>query len=62
LAPGGRPGQAALQLDSAPSSGAQALVSLWQNNLSAVRVARWINWAPRRSAAAVCAWIDRVML
>lgn len=37
--------QAALQFDDAPSAGAQALVSLWQNNLVAFLIERRLNWA-----------------
>jgi HK97 family phage major capsid protein len=40
--------EASLQLNDAPSAGAQSLVSLWQNNLMALRAERYINWAPRR--------------
>lgn len=43
--------QASLQLDSAPSDGAQSLVSLWQNNLIGIRAERFMNWARRRDAA-----------
>jgi len=35
---------AALQMNDSPSAGGQALVSLWQQGLSAVRVTRYINW------------------
>jgi HK97 family phage major capsid protein len=51
-----------LQMDSAPSAGAQNLVSLWQNDLVALRLIRTINWAPRRTNAAMCAYIDAVQL
>lgn len=37
--------QAALQFDDAPSAGAQALVSLWQNNLVAFLIERRLNWS-----------------
>jgi HK97 family phage major capsid protein len=43
--------QASLQMDSAPSAGAQSLVSLWQNNLIGIRAERFMNWARRRDAA-----------
>ncbi len=52
--------QASIQMNSAPSSSAAQQVSLWQNNLLGIRVERMINWAPRRSAAAVAAYIDQV--
>jgi HK97 family phage major capsid protein len=53
--------EASLQLDSAPSSSAANQVSLFQNNLAALRAERTINWAPRR-ASGVAAYIDGVML
>jgi len=43
--------EASLQMDDAPSSGAQSLVSLWQNNMAALRAERMINWMRRRDAA-----------
>ena len=43
--------EATLQLDSAPLAGAQATVSLFQNNLAALRAIRFINWRPRRDGA-----------
>jgi hypothetical protein len=43
--------EASLQLDGAPSDGAQSLVSLWQNNMVAIRAEREINWARRRAEA-----------
>lgn len=43
--------EASLQMDDAPSAGAQSLVSLWQNGLIGVKVDRWICWTKRRSAA-----------
>jgi HK97 family phage major capsid protein len=43
---------ASLQLEDAPGSGAQETVSLWQLNLAALRVERWINWKAARPAAA----------
>lgn len=48
--------EASLQLDGAPSAGAQELVSLWQNNMVALRAEREINWARRRADAV--AYID----
>lgn len=50
--------QASLQMDSAPSAGAQSLVSLWQNNLVGIRAERFINWQRRRDTAV--AYIDAV--
>lgn len=43
--------EASVQMDSAPSAGAQSLVSFWQDGLVGLKVNRWINWAKRRSAA-----------
>lgn len=43
--------EASLQMNDAPSAGAQSLVSLWQNGLTGVKIDRWINWTKRRSAA-----------
>jgi HK97 family phage major capsid protein len=43
--------EASLQLDSAPTAGAAALVSLWQNNMIALRAERFINWQRRRAQA-----------
>lgn len=43
--------EASLQMDSAPSAGAQSLVSLWQNNLVGIRAERYVYWSPRRSQA-----------
>lgn len=43
--------EASLQMNDAPSSGAQSLVSLWQNGLVGVKVDRWIYWTKRRAAA-----------
>jgi HK97 family phage major capsid protein len=43
--------EASLQLDSAPTPGAAQLVSLWQNNMIALRAERFINWQPRRASA-----------
>lgn len=44
-------GTAAVQMDDAPSAGAQQLVSLWENGLVGIRGYRWANWKPRRSGA-----------
>lgn len=43
--------EASLQLDDAPSAGAQSLVSLWQNNLIGLRAERYVYWQRRRDAA-----------
>lgn len=43
--------EASVQLNDAPSAGAQSLVSLWQNGLLGVKVDRWIYWTKRRSTA-----------
>lgn len=43
--------EASLQLDDAPAAGAQALVSLWQNNLIGIRAERYVYWQRRRDAA-----------
>lgn len=43
--------EASLQMDSAPSAGAQSLVSLWQNNLVGIRAERYVYWQRRRDAA-----------
>ena len=45
--------QASLQLDNAPASGAQQLISLYSNNLVAIRAVRMANWQARRTGAAV---------
>lgn len=50
--------EASVQMDDAPSAGAQALVSLWQNNLVGLRAERMITWARRRDAAV--AYLDGV--
>ncbi|SAL03114.1 phage-like protein [Caballeronia calidae] len=47
--------EASLQMDSAPAAGASQLVSLWQNNMIALRAERFINWKARRALA--CAYI-----
>lgn len=44
--------EASIQLDDAPSAGAQSLVSLWQNNLIGLRAERYITWLKRRASAA----------
>ena len=43
--------EASLQMDSAPTVGATELVSLWQNNMVALRAERFINWKRRRLQA-----------
>lgn len=43
--------EASLQMDTAPTGGAQSLVSLWQNNLLAIRAERYVYWQRRRNAA-----------
>lgn len=43
--------EASVQMNDAPSAGAQSLVSLWQNNLVGIRAERYINWAPRRTSS-----------
>lgn len=43
--------EASVQMNSAPSAGAQSLVSLWQNNLVGLRAEREINWQRRRDQA-----------
>lgn len=43
--------EASVQMNDAPSAGAQSLVSLWQNNLIGIRAERYINWAPRRPSS-----------
>lgn len=50
--------QASLQMDSAPSAGAQTLVSLWQNNLVGIRAERMMNWQRKRDTAVY--YIDAV--
>lgn len=42
--------EASVQLNDAPSAGAQSLVSLWQNNLLGLRAEQFINWAPARTS------------
>lgn len=43
--------EASLQMNSAPVDGASQLVSLWQNNMTALRAERFINWRRRRPEA-----------
>lgn len=46
--------QASIQMDSAPDNPATAstvMQSLWQNNMTALRAERWINWLKRRATA-----------
>ncbi len=43
--------EASLQMDGAPSAGAQQLVSLWQNNMVGLRAERYVNYQRRREAA-----------
>jgi hypothetical protein len=50
--------EASLQLDSAPTDPVDAtatLTSLWQANLVALRVERWITWGKARSTS-----VDRI--
>jgi HK97 family phage major capsid protein len=44
-------GTATLQMNDAPSTGAQPQVSLWQQNLLAIKTTKFASWAPRRSGA-----------
>jgi HK97 family phage major capsid protein len=48
--------EASVQMNDAPSAGAQSLVSFWQNGLLGVKIDRWINWTKRRSQA--CQYIE----
>lgn len=43
--------EASLQLDSSPSGDGTSLVSLWQQNMIALRAERFINWRRRRPEA-----------
>jgi HK97 family phage major capsid protein/HK97 family phage prohead protease len=43
--------EASVQMNDAPSAGAQSLVSLWQNGLVGLKVDRFINWTKRRTQA-----------
>lgn len=45
--------EASLQMDTEPGAGAQALVSLWQNNMIGIRAERFIYWARRRPQSVV---------
>lgn len=45
--------EASLQMNDAPSAGAQQMVSLWQNNLIGLRAERYINYRRRRPQAVV---------
>ncbi len=52
--------QAALQMDSTPtqsSSTATTMVSLWSNDLIAIKIERYVGWLPAR-ATGVCAYLD----
>lgn len=42
--------EASVQMNDAPSAGAQSLVSLWQNNLLGIRAEQYINWGARRAS------------
>jgi HK97 family phage major capsid protein len=47
-------GEASLQMDSAPTSPADAttvMISLWQHNMIGIRAERYINWGKRRPGA-----------
>jgi HK97 family phage major capsid protein len=50
--------EAALQMDSAPSSSASQVTSLWQGDLTGIKVEMYVNWLPRRAAGITAAWID----
>jgi HK97 family phage major capsid protein/HK97 family phage prohead protease len=43
--------EASIQMNDAPSAGAQSLVSFWQNNLVGLKAERFINWQARRTGA-----------
>lgn len=43
--------EASVQMNDAPSTGAQSLVSFWQNDLVGIRTERMVNWRRRRDAA-----------
>lgn len=45
--------EASLQMNDAPSAGAQSLVSLWQNNMIGIRAERYVYWQRRREEAVV---------
>lgn len=42
---------ASIQMTNTPGAGAQSLVSLWQENLVAIKALRWVRWARRRDGA-----------
>jgi HK97 family phage major capsid protein len=42
--------EASVQMLTNPATGATTEVSLWQSNLSGIRVERWENWARRHDA------------
>jgi hypothetical protein len=50
--------EATLQMDSAPASGAQQGVSLWQSDLVGFRITAFRNWQRRHDAAV--AYLDAV--
>ena len=43
--------EASLQLDDAPGTGAQPMVSMFQSNMVAIRAERYMNWKKRRNEA-----------
>ncbi len=43
--------EASVQMNDAPSAGAQSLVSFWQMGLLGLKAERWIYWTKRRSTA-----------
>lgn len=43
--------RAAVQMNDGPSTGAQQLVSLWQNGMVGIKAERFINWKRRRTGA-----------
>jgi HK97 family phage major capsid protein/HK97 family phage prohead protease len=43
--------EASVQMNDAPSAGAQSLVSFWQNNLVGLRAEWYVNWLARRTGA-----------
>jgi HK97 family phage major capsid protein len=42
---------ASVEVDTAPTSEARSLASLWQQNMIGLRAERFVNWMPRRSGA-----------
>jgi hypothetical protein len=44
--------EASVQLDDAPGTGAQSLVSLWQNGMTGIKAARYLNWRRRHDGVA----------